>query len=86
MQQASKVVVERHGTSEGYTLGLDLGDRTTHFILLDVHGHAIERGSVTTTREALRQRFDRLPPGRVVLEVSTPPPGSRRCSESWDTR
>jgi transposase len=60
--------------SQGYTLGLDLGDRTTHFILLDVHGQAIERGSVTTTREALRQRFDGLPPGRVVLEVSTHSP------------
>ena len=74
MQQASKVVVERHGMSQGYTLGLDLGDRTTHFILLDVHGQAIERGSVTTTRAALRERFEGLPRSRVVIEVSTHSP------------
>lgn len=57
--------------SEGWTLGLDLGDRKTHFALLDVQGRVVERGVAATTREALRGRFASLPPSRVVLEVST---------------
>lgn len=71
--QAS-TVAGPHGMSGGLTLGLDLGDRTTHFVLLDVEGQVIERGSVTTTSAALQRRFAELPPSRVVLEVSTHSP------------
>jgi transposase len=60
--------------SEGLTVGLDLGDRVTHFALLDVQGEVVERGTVATTREALRTRFQELSPSRVVLEVSTHSP------------
>lgn len=74
MQQVTTVVAARSGMSTGLTLGLDLGDRTSHFALLDVEGQVVERGTVATTREALRQRFAQLPSSRVVLEVSTHSP------------
>jgi len=74
VQQVSTGVVGRRGMSEGLTLGLDLGDRTTHFAVLDVQGQIVERGTVATTREAFCQRFAKLPPSRVVLEVSTHSP------------
>ena len=70
MAQAS-TMISRRGVSEGLTLGLDLGDRKTHFALLDGQGQVVERGVVATTREAMRERFGALPPSRVVLEVST---------------
>jgi transposase len=60
--------------SKVLTLGLDLGDRVTHFALLDMQGQVTERGKVETTRDALRARFAALPPSRVVLEVSTHSP------------
>lgn len=70
MTQAS-TRIRMQGLSEGWTLGLDLGDRTTHFALLDVQGAVVERGVVATTRAAMRERFETLPSSRVVLEVST---------------
>jgi transposase len=60
--------------SKVLTLGLDLGDRVTHFALLDMQGRVTERGKVETTRDALRARFAALPPSRVVLEMSTHSP------------
>ena len=60
--------------SAGFTVGLDLGDRVTHFTLLDTRGEVVERGTVATTRDALRSQFQQLPPSRVVLEVSTHSP------------
>lgn len=74
MQQITTVIAEQRAMSKGLTVGLDLGDRTTHFAVLDVDGEVIERGSVTTTQEALRKRFAELAPSRVVLEVSTHSP------------
>lgn len=70
MRQASTVVTA-HGVSEGWTVGLDLGDRKTHFAVIDGGGDVVERGVVATGRDALRARFALLPPSRVVLEVST---------------
>jgi transposase len=69
--QASTLI---EGRSEGLTLGLDLGDRTTHFALLDARAQVVERGRVTTTRAALQRQFAKLAPSRVVLEVSTHSP------------
>ena len=74
MQENITMVRGQRGMSEGRTVGLDLGDRTTHFIVLDAQGQAIERGSAPTTREGLRRRFEGLPASRVVLEVSTHSP------------
>ena len=74
MQDVSTVVAGRRGMSTVLTLGLDLGDRVTHFALLDMQGRVTERGKVETTRDALRARFAALPPSRVVLEVSTHSP------------
>ena len=70
MTRAS-TMISRRGVSEGLTLGLDLGDRKTHFALLEEQGQVVGRGVVATTREALNARFADLPPSRVVMEVST---------------
>jgi hypothetical protein len=60
--------------NEGRTLGRDLGDRTTHFALLDSGGQVTDRGQTATTWEALRTRFAELAPSPVVLEVLTHSP------------
>jgi transposase len=74
MQQTSTVIARGRGVSEGLTLGLDLGDRTTHFAVLDDDGQVIERGIVATTRDAMRKQFVAYAASRVVLEVSTHSP------------
>lgn len=51
------------------TLGLDLGDRRSHFCLIDVDGRIVEEGDVATDRAGLAELFARVDPIRVVLEA-----------------
>ncbi len=59
--------------SSELTIGLDLGDRTSHYCVLDAAGVVIDEGSLTTTREGLR----RLAAGQravIAMEVGTHSP------------
>jgi transposase len=51
------------------TLGLDIGDRRSSFCLISAGGEILEEDRVATSKEALRCLFERLEPGRVVLEA-----------------
>lgn len=52
-----------------YFVGLDLGDRHCHLILLDPAGELVEETRLPTTRAALQRRFSTLPASRVAMEV-----------------
>lgn len=82
MQEATTVLASATEMSDRLTLGLDLGDRTTHFALLD-GGVVSERGVTATTRGGLTERFATLPPCLVVLEVSTHSPWVSALFERW---
>jgi transposase len=56
-------------TTPRITIGLDLGDRYSQLYVVDAAGALVEEGRVATTREALRQRFERERPCRVVMEA-----------------
>ena len=56
------------------TIGLDLGDRFSHYCMLNEDGDAIETGRIQTTEETLRRYFDGEPPMRVALECGTHSP------------
>ena len=58
----------------GKTLGLDLGDRSSRFCVLDSHGKVIDEGRVSTARKAMRRRFAANEPMRVVIETGTHSP------------
>jgi transposase len=55
-------------------LGLDVGDRTTHFCALDEQRQVVERGRFDTTPEALRGALGARPATRVVLEAGSQSP------------
>jgi transposase len=57
--------------AEGFVLGLDLGDRKSHYALLNPGGEVVEEGSVPTTEQWMGSLFDNVPVGRVVMEVGT---------------
>jgi hypothetical protein len=57
-----------------WTVGMDLGDRTSHFCVLDEGGMVVERGEVQTTREGFRKRFEGQTRMRIALEVGTHSP------------
>lgn len=57
-----------------WTVGMDLGDRTSHFCVLDEDGEVVERGKIQTTREGFRKRFEEQTGMRIALEVGTHSP------------
>jgi transposase len=54
-----------------YTIGIDLGDKFSHYCVLNPEAEVIEAGRVKTTREALSARFATMPPMRVAMETGT---------------
>jgi len=51
------------------TVGLDIGDRSSSYCVLDEAGEVMERGRTATDRQALTTLFSQLPAGTVALEV-----------------
>src|ERR1700720_311043 len=56
------------------TIGLDLGDRTSHYCILDEAGNVILEGNLLTTSNGIRQAFIRIPCCRIALETGTHSP------------
>jgi transposase len=56
------------------TIGLDLGDRTSHYCILDETGHVILEDSLPTTPKGIQQVFSRIPRSRIALETGTHSP------------
>ncbi len=57
-----------------WTVGMDLGDRMSHFCVLNERGSVVERGKIQTTREGVRKRFGERTGMRIALEVGTHSP------------
>ena len=56
------------------TIGLDLGDRFSHYCMLNEDGDAIETGRIQTTEQAFRRHFEGEPMMRIALECGTHSP------------
>ena len=56
------------------TIGLDLGDRTSHHCILDETGNVILEHSLPTTLKGMLQVFSRIPRSRIALETGTHSP------------
>lgn len=56
------------------TIGVDLGDRWSHYCVLDGNGDVVDRGRVRTKRETFAAQFGKLEPARIALEVGTHSP------------
>jgi len=64
------------------TIGLDLGDRSSWYCVLDERGEVVEEQKVSTTPKALRAGFGAMPRSRVALETGMHSPWvSRLVSE-----
>ena len=64
------------------TIGLDLGDRTSYYCILDEVGNVIWERQVPTTVNGIRPAFGRMPRCRIALETGTHSPWvSRQLSE-----
>src|ERR1700691_6769547 len=56
------------------TIGLDLGDRSSCYCILDELGNVILERSVPTTPNGIRQAFGKLSRSRIALETGTHSP------------
>src|ERR1039457_2765655 len=56
---------------EAWTVGIDLGDRTSHICVLDEGGTVVERGKVQPTRGGVREGCEERTRMRIALEVGT---------------
>lgn len=65
-----------------WTIGLDLGDRSSSYCVLDEEGTVIERGTVVTEKQPLELLFGKLPASVVALEVGTHSPWISRLLEA----
>jgi transposase len=53
------------------TVGVDLGDRWSHYCILGLEGETLAEGQLRTTQEDVREFFQALTVARVVIEVGT---------------
>jgi len=64
------------------TIGLDLGDRTSHYCVLNEAGEVIWEDKLPTTPKGIEEVFRRTPRSRIALETGTHSPWvSRQLSE-----
>jgi transposase len=60
--------------SQQLTIGVDLGDRTSHYCVLDEAGNVILEQSVATTPKGIQQVFSKISRSRIALETGTHSP------------
>jgi transposase len=58
----------------GFTLGLDLGDRSHHVCVLDATGQIVREGALSNTRPALAKLMAGFPRATVAMEAGTHSP------------
>lgn len=56
------------------TIGLDLGDRSSFYSVLNGGGEVILEERVATTPEAMRKTFEKMPASRIALETGAHSP------------
>jgi transposase len=61
--------VQKQTAEQRLTIGLDLGDRTSHYCILNEQGDIVIQGSMPTSKAGLKRLFEKMPLSRVALEV-----------------
>jgi len=71
MKKASTVATKRsrNVSQSNLTIGLDLGDRSSCYCVLDETGRIVNEQKVSTTAKALQAAFGAMPRSRIALET-----------------
>lgn len=62
---------EQKRPPEPLIIGMDLGDKTSRYCVLNGDGEVVGEGGVATTRKALTQKFGGMGSCRIAIEVGT---------------
>src|SRR5256885_5233618 len=67
---------------QGLTIGLDLGDRSSHYCVLDESGRIVRESKTATSPKAMKEMFGAMARSRIALETGMHSPWvSRTLSE-----
>jgi len=72
--QVTKSQIRRMAAKQRLTVGLDLGDRSSRYCILDEAGEKANEDQLPTTKTGLEAMFGKMPPCRIALEVGTHSP------------
>src|SRR6266852_9597529 len=76
--------VVRKNKQRELTIGVDLGDKTSRYCVLDREGNVLFERSTPTTTKGLAQAFASMSASRIAMEVGTHSPWVKRLLESWN--
>jgi transposase len=65
---------QKKGSQEPITIGMDLGDKSSCYCVLNGKGEVIKEAKVSTTRKGLAQAFSAMGRCRMAIEVGTHSP------------
>ena len=76
MKKSSTMAIDKVRIFKGQqlTIGLDPGDRTSHYCILNEAGEVILESKLPTTPKGSEEVFSRIPRSRVALETGTHSP------------
>jgi len=88
MQKISTVQTSRKSIFNAHklTIGLDLGDRSSSYCVLDEAGEILLEQKLPTVPEAMKQIFGRMAHCRIAMETGTHSPWVSRYSRRWGTK
>src|SRR5271157_2110709 len=72
--RTQKKQIRELAVKQRLTVGLDLGDRSTRYCILDETGEVVSEGALPTTKTGLESMFGKMAASRVALEVGTHSP------------
>jgi transposase len=77
MRKPSTMALRRIGKLQDgqLTIGLDLGDRSNFYCVLNGAGEVIVEEKVTTSPEGMKKTFGKMPRSRIALETARIRPG-----------
>lgn len=61
----------RKSSQHQITVGIDLGDKWSHYCMLDEEANVVEEGRFRTVASSVEKHFQSMPPARVALEAGT---------------
>jgi len=76
MKKTSTVRVNGSMIFKGHklTIAVDLGDRSSHYCVLDEAGEILLEQKLATTPEGMKQTFERIPRSLIAMETGTHSP------------
>jgi transposase len=68
---SQKETPKKIATTRNVTIGIDIGDRWSHYCILEAQGEVVEEGRFRTTATSVGKHFQDVPAARIAIEAGT---------------